>query len=588
MKRVSGYIRSIPGGDPALNIPVTVKDALTGTNIAVGGPYVGSTNPINTDNVTGYFEWTCELDPGPIRIEAVPGVGIKKVRSSLEQTSALGVWISDLPEYFKIFSNGVIPGIGNAFAATSSGLNVTFKDGQGILGGYFWGTLTNKVFAISPNGSFTERWDQIILRQHIGGTARGRQEVLVIPGIANQTLAAINTDPNKLDLPLWTVKIANGAGVVTLVDTRVYTKYVNLANSVVASMLSTSGLNSTTDVAKVFKAPIAGSTPVIESLSTKELSDFAETTPTVGQIPVWDNLTSTWVPQTLTFAKPIVENADTPVVASTGVFDFSSNFAVVESPAGEANITLAPASIFQSHLSNDSVGSAQIQPNAIGSSELANLAVDTGALQDGAVTLAKLASDSVDQTKIVDGSVGTAELADHSISTAKVSRHSVSGRVLTSHGLGSDVSWDDPPSSYTHPASVRSTNVRDEVASGPATVSSTSGQVVSGLFADITLTNGVVYDIFVFGGASVTAPGAGYIYTAAIIDSGGVLGAPVVSAFNGEGTSTGSKFHPGTLMSGVTGSGASIRCGLWFKVDTGSGSVGSGSVTIAAMPRVVS
>ena len=83
----------------------------------------------------------------------------------------------------------------------------------------------------------------------------------------------------------------------------------------------------------------------------------------------------------------------------------------------------------------------------------------------------------------------------------------------------------------------------------------------------------------------MTAPAGGYIYTAAVIDASG---SPSVSTFNGEGTETGSKWHGGSNVFGVTGNGGAIRCGLWFKVSTGTGTVGSGHVSVVALPRAVS
>lgn len=296
MKVVSGYVRSVPGGTPLLNIPVTVYDSLTSIAIPVGGIYGGSTNPVNTDASSGYFEWTTELDPGPIYIEAVTGVGQKKVRSSVEQMSAYGIYISDIVEYFTVFSNGVASGRGDEFTASSSGKTVTLDSGAAIVAGRWLETFTTRSLTAANNTTLPERWDALILRQHIGGNALGRQEIKLIQGTVDGVLATINDDPDYVDVLLHTVKLVQDGTNVTLVDGREFTSYTIPANSIEVDKLTASGNVSTSEIAKVLRAPLAGVEPSYESLAIGDLSNVLSTAPTATNTLSWNG--SAWVPTT--------------------------------------------------------------------------------------------------------------------------------------------------------------------------------------------------------------------------------------------------------------------------------------------------
>lgn len=312
MKRISGYVRSVPGGDPLLNIPVTVYDALTGLTIPTGGIYGADASPVNTHASTGYFEWKTELDPGPLYIEAVTGVGQKKVRASVEQMPAYGIYISDIVEYFTVFSDGVASGRGNNFNATAAAKTVTLQTGASIVAGRWLETLTNRAFTAADNTTLAERWDALILRQHIGGTALGRQEIVLVQGTVSGVLPAINTDPNKRDVLLWTVKLAQNAGSVTLVDNRTYTSYTIPANSIAPSKLTAAGQLSTAEIVQVLRAPTSGVEPVFDPVALGELNDVSASAPASGNTLSWNG--SLWVPtahdHSATFA-PIVHNHDT-------------------------------------------------------------------------------------------------------------------------------------------------------------------------------------------------------------------------------------------------------------------------------------
>ncbi len=452
------------------------------------------------------------------------------------------------------------------------------------------------------------------------------------------------------EIPLRTVLVDPGVSAIVtgkLTDARVWSsgplmdgtvttaKLADLAatrekismNAIILNRMDAEGNLSTAAAAKVYKAPTSGNTPVIGTLNLSELNDVDETVATDGQVVTWDAASSKYKPRTPASVQIVVQEGDTTKVAAANTLDFdATDFDVTESPAGEANIAIAADSITATEIAAGAVGSSELAAGAViagklgaasvGNTELSNGAVDSAKLAVDAVltsrianaqvtgakiaattiTAANIAADTITANELAANAVGASELADNAVDTAaiaanavtlaKLSRSGSSGQVLTSNGAGSDPTYQTLAVAVSHPTSVRQNVMRDEVASGYANVTSTTGQVIAGLWADITLPNGAVYDVLVTGGASVTAPGADYIYTGAIIDALG--GSPTISQFNGEGTSTGSKYHGATLAFGVTGNGGAVRCGLWFKVGSGTGSVGSGSVTILALPRASS
>lgn len=293
MKYAEGYIRDIPGGDPIAGVSVTVRDDNTGTPIAAGGMTNCTTNPVNTDG-SGFFSWSCELSPGPIKVDAVITGSQKKVRSGKERMQSGDYWLSDIPQYFTNFSNGIIFGNKNAYNATSASLNITLQTGAAILNGYLVEITTTRVLAVPSNVTLSERWDLVVLQQYIGGTSKGKQSIALKTGTVNQVDPVINTDPNILEFAIWRSKIANGGGVVALTDIRTYSSILVNPNQVTAAMLTAGGNLSTATTAKVLKAPTSGLTPLYATLSSAELSDFSSTGIAVGRFPEWAG--TEWVP----------------------------------------------------------------------------------------------------------------------------------------------------------------------------------------------------------------------------------------------------------------------------------------------------
>lgn len=231
VKRVAGYIREIPSAVPLKGIPVTIKSDLAPFGaIAPGGMANGSDNPVMTTLDTGYFEWNCELSPGPISVHATTPNG-EKVRSGYELMQAGDIFLSDLPRLMQVFLDGVIfgsagPGV-TPFNVTRVGLDLTIGRGSAIIYGYVFETLTPRFLTIATNPSGpTTRVDSILLRQWIDGANIGMQEIVKRQGTVNNVAPGPNPDGNteyrEVEIARAALGQSSGTCTVTNVQPFIY------------------------------------------------------------------------------------------------------------------------------------------------------------------------------------------------------------------------------------------------------------------------------------------------------------------------------------------------------------------------------
>lgn len=322
MKIVRGYVRTVPGGDPIGSIQVTVQDANTRLPIPVGGMILASTNPTTTDP-TGLFEWTAELSPGPIEVEAQVSLTERKVRSGAEVMQAGEVFISDQQELFLIFSDGVITDVYDDLLVTASVSNrdITVNAGRCCLVGRLWGIDTPRILTAAPNTTLASRRDLVVARQYIGGSYAGRQDLVLVAGTVNGVDPTINANPDILEFPLARFTIAQNAGTGTITDLRVFsTSFIN-DNTVSAAKLTAATNLSTTDAIKVLKAPTSGLTPEWSTVALKELSDVSSTVAVVGNFLRYDG--SVWSPSSVlpthAHAQSDILNLTTDLAAKAGL-----------------------------------------------------------------------------------------------------------------------------------------------------------------------------------------------------------------------------------------------------------------------------
>ncbi len=125
---------------------------------------------------------------------------------------------------------------------------------------------------------------------------------------------------------------------------------------------------------------------------------------------------------------------------------------------------------------------------------------------------------------------------------------------------------------------------RDVVASGGATVSSTTGASITDLTDDtMVLASGVTYDIVVWGCAMLSAGAGGSVSVAIDISGTGITWTPVYIGVTTEGGER--SVMPTARVTGVSGSGQTITVGMLAKRVTSNGTVGSASFQGVAWPR---
>lgn len=538
MAKLRYQIRDNPAGNPESGVTVTVKTA------------AGATLATPSTDSNGLATYTQDGSPGPMVATAtVSGRTLARDGRSLDQ---LGTWYAnDAPVFWRALGNGVIPGYndpataaGDMAVSPGTGRQISVATGALVIDGHVYRCTSATAISIDANSSGSTRYDRVIVRFTREGQATEGACVLAIlkgtPGAGDAP--ALTKSSSTFEVSLGKVRVVDSAASFVSGDITDERYATSLKQAYVPT-----NPNAFADATAAYQA---GDTFYIDSAG--KWARLAKGTD--GQILQLASGVPAWATRTFTVT---VQEGDVTVDANVSTLDFdASDFDVTSSPSGEANIALAYGTSAGTPAEGNHTHSGVYA--ALSHTHTLSAVTDVTA--------------SAAELNVLDGITASTTELNYVDGVTSAIQTQINGKSDTSH-------------THTAATSVRNSTARDEVASGTASVTSTSGQVVTGLYADITLASGAVYDVIVMGGASVTAPAGGYIYTAAVIDASG---SPSVSTFNGEGTETGSKWHGGSNVFGVTGNGGAIRCGLWFKVSTGTGTVGSGHVSVVALPRAVS
>lgn len=349
-------------------------------------PVVGATASLRreSDNVEvtsstvtgadGSYGWLEEnvLYPGPIKVRITALDGVVREISGRTTGQSGTIFVGDLHRAFRMMTDGVVDGVDGELAVSGSGvtLEVTVATGFAYLYGHpsYWADPST--VTIAANGTGNPRIDLIVVRLYPPGTANeGEQEIAVVQGTpaASPVAPGVTQDPNVVwEIALAEVTVAAGATAITggnVADVRTYTSGPLMDSSVTTAKLAdlavtgakiadetvtnaklTAGVEvSTAEIAKVLKAPlVATDPPTYTQLALGELSNVAATGPTSGQYLSWNSTSNLWEPVSLTQVGIVVQEGDVTTVAQATIFDFdASDFAITESPTGEANISLA-------------------------------------------------------------------------------------------------------------------------------------------------------------------------------------------------------------------------------------------------------
>jgi hypothetical protein len=285
MKRVAGYVRSKQTGNGIPGINVTAVDDLTGNPITAGGVYKAAANPVATDS-NGLFVWTSELSPGPLRMVAdIPEGAEIKVRSGQETMQVGDFFLSDMPDMLKYWTFGVIKEdivVDPLLVQPVTGQRrVRVLPGMANMRGYVYRLDTDRIIDIDQNTTLANRIDLVVLEQHVGGPAKGRQMISIVKGSLNGVVPSTNADANVFQFPIGQVSIPLNATSVTVTDTRIF-------SSPTFSIIGPNSINSTHiqdgTVALVDLAPnsVDSSKIVDGSVSSADLASGAVTTAKIG------------------------------------------------------------------------------------------------------------------------------------------------------------------------------------------------------------------------------------------------------------------------------------------------------------------
>lgn len=494
-KRIAGFFRTVPAGLPIAGVSVTMRHESSGVAVATGGMWNVPTNPVVTD-ANGYFEFTTELSPGPITVDGTSGSEAKK-RSGKELMQAGEAYIADIPLYGKLVSNGVVSGYLNGLSASTSGTRgVVIATGAHIVEGFIWSIDTTRTLTHDPEAVFTERWDLIVVEQHVGGTFKGRQNLAIVKGVANQTDPTINTDPNIKQVVIHRAKVPNGATTVTLVDLRVY----------------------------------AGPTSFsAQSILTAALADLSVTTAKLAAGAVTDAKVAAGI-DAAKLADGTVSNAELQYINS-----LTSNA--------------------QTQLNTITAALAGYQP-----------------LDDTLTALAAL-----------DGTVGfiaVTALNTFLRRTLTAATGVNAGIVLTN----ADGVAGNPTIGVTGPVPLASTASYDAITSGSKNITATVGAQPAGFTgATVSLPNdGKTYVCSCRVGARLDITTATWIKITAAL---GVSGSEVEGVYRGI-NNVGPDWLSITQQAAFVGSGQTIACRIFAKVDAGTGIIGTSDIELIAIPKL--
>lgn len=214
MKKIVGYVRDIPGGQGLSGVPVNIRLAKDGTLVPVGGMAGAGINPVNTD-ANGRFEWSCELSPGPLRVEAaIDSTAEMKVRVGEEVMQAGDIFISDIPTMGQSFKDGIIKGM--EVAPVTGQMKVSVAAGAANIAGRIFELNSSRTISIDSNSTLANRYDSVYIEQHLEGTDAGLQQILVQKGTTNGVIPVIQSTSSVRRMRIGAVKIPQGATSVTV------------------------------------------------------------------------------------------------------------------------------------------------------------------------------------------------------------------------------------------------------------------------------------------------------------------------------------------------------------------------------------
>jgi hypothetical protein len=217
---ISGYVLDREAGTPIVGATITVISKATGLPVPVGGDGGGAANPTVTDG-TGFFSWSCELSPGPVRVSAAAGSEVR-IRSGEELMQAGTYFSGDVPIIVQALSSGVINGIADDFLveAVAGQRKVRVNPGAALMAGNLFSLDDEREITIDANPTIAIRKDLVVLNQWVGTSEIGKQSISIVKGVTTDVDPTLNSDPDILQLALARSTINQNATSVVVTDMR--------------------------------------------------------------------------------------------------------------------------------------------------------------------------------------------------------------------------------------------------------------------------------------------------------------------------------------------------------------------------------
>ncbi len=143
--------------------------------------------------------------------------------------------------------NGVSQNVGDSFAITANGLELTVGNGNCFINGRFGFNEDSSTITLDAETASLQRIDRVIIQLD---TANRKMELLTVKGTAASTATAPDLTQNDLiyQLPLYRALITNGS-TVTLTDERTLTysaaEIQNQLNTIVSTLANKSDIGHT-------------------------------------------------------------------------------------------------------------------------------------------------------------------------------------------------------------------------------------------------------------------------------------------------------------------------------------------------------